>query len=128
MNPAVKEQWVQALRSGEYEQGAAFLKANGKYCCLGVLCDLAVKAGVIEEIEPTDVVGSMFGVESDWNGTILPYAVEAWAGLDRSSPYVQTVEFGAIELTVLNDGDGAEDPAVQPQTFEFIASAIEESL
>lgn len=44
--------WVKALRSGEYKQGYGYLhyKRGGKdkFCCLGVLCDLAVKNGVIE--------------------------------------------------------------------------------
>ena len=32
--------WVEALRSGKYEQGRATLFADGKFCCLGVACDL----------------------------------------------------------------------------------------
>lgn len=36
-----KEKWVKALRSGEYEQGREWLKRNGKFCCLGVLCDIS---------------------------------------------------------------------------------------
>lgn len=42
MNPTMKQQWITALRSGEYEQGTGFLRTiNNKYCCLGVLCDVA---------------------------------------------------------------------------------------
>lgn len=40
MNPEIKQRWVAALRSGEYEQGKGFLNSDGKFCCLGVLCDL----------------------------------------------------------------------------------------
>jgi hypothetical protein len=47
----LKAEWVAALRSGEYRQGKNSLRCksieNGQYeyCCLGVLCDLAVKHG-----------------------------------------------------------------------------------
>jgi hypothetical protein len=40
MNPEWKEKWVEALESGEYEQGQGCLNGSGKFCCLGVLCDL----------------------------------------------------------------------------------------
>ena len=44
MNPEIKQRWVEALRSGKYEQGRGVLREfrDGKfhYCCLGVLCDL----------------------------------------------------------------------------------------
>ena len=35
----LKDSWLAALRSGEYEQGRhQFKTPEGKYCCLGVLC------------------------------------------------------------------------------------------
>jgi hypothetical protein len=41
MHSEMKAKWIEALRSGKYEQGFAQLKTNdNKYCCLGVLCDL----------------------------------------------------------------------------------------
>lgn len=45
MSLDIRKQWVNALRSNEYEQGGGRLKNGRKFCCLGVLCDLAVKAG-----------------------------------------------------------------------------------
>lgn len=32
--------WVRALRSGKFKQGRMYLEADGKYCCLGVLCKI----------------------------------------------------------------------------------------
>lgn len=32
--------WIAALRSGLYEQGTKYLNCDGKYCCLGVLCEI----------------------------------------------------------------------------------------
>jgi len=40
MDPEVKKAWVEALRSGEYEQTDGGLCYDGKYCCLGVLCEI----------------------------------------------------------------------------------------
>jgi hypothetical protein len=39
--------WVRALRSGKYKQGKNQLRSGDRFCCLGVACELAVKAGVI---------------------------------------------------------------------------------
>lgn len=40
MNKEIKAKWIAALTSGEYTQGKDYLNRNGKFCCLGVLCDL----------------------------------------------------------------------------------------
>lgn len=50
MNPKAKAQWIAKLRSGEYTQGTGSLRDSGnKYCCLGVLCEVAVEDGLIPE-------------------------------------------------------------------------------
>lgn len=41
MNQELKTKWVEALRSGRYLQGTSNLCRHGKYCCLGVLCEVA---------------------------------------------------------------------------------------
>lgn len=33
----IKKKWVDALRSGKYEQGREYLCDGDRYCCLGVL-------------------------------------------------------------------------------------------
>lgn len=41
MNPEIKKQWVEALRSGRYKQGREALRTtDNRYCCLGVLADM----------------------------------------------------------------------------------------
>jgi hypothetical protein len=44
---AVRETWVNVLRSGKYTQGTCFLRNNedNTFCCLGVLCDLVDPQG-----------------------------------------------------------------------------------
>lgn len=45
MHPQIKQQWVEALRSGEYVQGSGALRdARNRFCVNGVLCDLHAKA------------------------------------------------------------------------------------
>lgn len=40
MNPEIKAKWVEALRSGRYEQTSGRLKDGDAFCCIGVLCDV----------------------------------------------------------------------------------------
>ena len=39
MNEFFKK-WIAALRSGKYKQGYAYLHRNGRFCAIGVACDL----------------------------------------------------------------------------------------
>jgi hypothetical protein len=36
-----QQKWVNALRSGKYEQCKGSLTIDGKYCCLGVACEIS---------------------------------------------------------------------------------------
>lgn len=40
LDPADKDLWLKALRSGEYKQGQTALRRGDEYCCLGVLCEV----------------------------------------------------------------------------------------
>lgn len=74
MNAKIKKLWVKALRSGKYKQGKTKLhygNQNGsKYCCLGVLSDLAVKNGVCSRKKAFE------------RNETLNIPVCVWAGLD----------------------------------------------
>lgn len=49
MHPLV-DKWLLALESGDYKQGTGYLRTkNNEFCCLGVLCDLAAKEGILKE-------------------------------------------------------------------------------
>ena len=39
----MKQEWINALRSGKYKQGRDNLRHGDHFCCLGVLCDLVNK-------------------------------------------------------------------------------------
>ena len=114
MNPEVKAKWVAALRSGKYEQGTKTLRSQGnKFCCYGVLCELAVEAGVIyparlSSFWPDYIYDSRTAMPS---GQVL-----AWARLDE--PKV-TIDGREASLQSHNDGG---------KTFTQIADAIEAQL
>lgn len=38
LDAKLKAKWIEALRSGEYEQGKFSFELGGRFCCLGVLC------------------------------------------------------------------------------------------
>jgi len=68
--------WIAALRSGKYKQGTGALCDDGRFCCLGVACDLAVKAGVdlsIGKRGSNTTFDEKFGM--------LPRKVQCWLGL-----------------------------------------------
>lgn len=41
MTPELKTKWIEALRSGAYQQDKYKFKTKIGYCCLGVLCEIA---------------------------------------------------------------------------------------
>ena len=96
MNPEVKQKWIDALRSGKYEQGSEKLRGANGYCCLGVLCDLYAQEhdtqwefrGYDEnsdETNPHPMDYWYFGDQSEF----LPYSVMDWAGLKTHNPTVR---------------------------------------
>lgn len=108
MNQEVKETWVGALESGEFTQGRrklATITPDGvEYCCLGVLCELARREGVVTtgtQWKNGTAQYITFGRAS----VLLPAEVVQWAGLDDISPSVEH-EGHDRHLTELNDGQG----------------------
>ena len=120
MDQAVKAQWTEALRSGEYEQETSQLCFDGRYCCLGVLCELAIKAGL-------DIAKEISGSEVYYDGesAILPDAVKEWAGLEFGNPRVSLPELGVLSLAELNDG---RTPDERQRSFPEIADLIDAHL
>lgn len=106
----VAEAWVSALRSGEYEQGEGALSRDGEYCCLGVLCEVAVDNGLALDVEHTGDE-----IHYDGNGAFLPDRVVQWAGMNNKFG-IFGVGFKRIDLTDMNDNG---------QSFEKIADVIE---
>ncbi len=82
MNAEIKARWLDALKSGKYKRGTGFLSYDGRHCCLGVLCELAVEDGIITK---TGLRGPTFdyGIGKDVSQFGLPAKVQAWSGIDN---------------------------------------------
>jgi hypothetical protein len=118
-NKEVITKWVAALRSGKYEQTKKFLHDWSGYCCLGVLCDLAVQAAVIPP--PGFENGRYtYGKGKTQSNVVPPKEVDAWIGAESYTvhlPNVADTDDGRTFLTTMNDGMG--------KSFSEIADAIE---
>lgn len=117
MKPEIKALWIEALTSGEYRQGLGTLKANGAFCCLGVLCDLAEKAGVVTSNE-TRCNTTNYGTAEEFStksqeSAVLPPSVKEWSGLPTNDGLLSS----DTSLASFNDAG---------KSFEVIARIIEE--
>jgi len=118
MDQRVKELWLKALRSDEYEQTTGKLRIADTtsigYCCLGVLCDLYQKDTGRGEWEQQGIEG--WFVDEDEFGKVqdnveLISTVAKWAGLDRDPtiPFTYKTNNGSESdgdktyLALLND-------------------------
>jgi len=113
MNPQIKQKWVDALRSGEYQQTKGRLHDENGFCCLGVLCDLYIKENQLEW-EPSTHYNNAYMFQD--MAKILPISVMVWVGVGEGNPPVND---GDSSLAELND---------QGSTFNEIADLIENHL
>lgn len=85
MNKVVKDKWVSALRSGQYTKGRYQSRTiEDRYDAGGVLCDLAVREGVIaapEKFGRRDGEPLFFGYTYGGLAVGIPPEVESWAGV-----------------------------------------------
>jgi hypothetical protein len=111
MDKGIKADWLTALRSGEYKQGKGFLKSQQgehvSYCCLGVLCELAAKAGIVEDSEVDE---DAFVHTFDGQSSYLPPKVAIWADIQYQGKIYREGDTGSIsdrrvsvDLADLND-------------------------
>lgn len=127
MNEEIKAKWIAALRSGDYVQGRNGLRKEGKYCCLGVLCDIHfAEVGGSWRLpdDPTDGYEEYSSAGELWEADVLPSAVALWAGLENS-PLIHD-----IYITNLNDGvsETIAGREIHAHSFTEIAELIEKNL
>ena len=138
MVESIKTEWLDDLRSGNFHQGSGKLHTatrnddgteRHEFCCLGVLCERAVAAGIVERVDVSDeyaagedhTVYAYTPTEGPNAGVPYPHypppAVAAWAGLPSgdTNPYVDT-DTGRRVIANVND-EGA--------TFTDLADMIE---
>ena len=101
MDAQLKRRWIEALRSGEYEQGTDSLQEDNRYCCLGVLCSIqGADFQVFPELETTKLSNVDEDNEYDYS-----------AGLNSAQ---------CNALADMNDGRGCD-----PRSFDHIAGYIQ---
>lgn len=83
-------QWIVALRSGDYFQGQeklrylapnpedAELAAVARWCCMGVVCDVAVRDGLEMRVQSTSTGRTRYNSSA----VLMPMAVFQWLGLN----------------------------------------------
>lgn len=124
MNKKVKAKWVKALKSGEFKQGKNTLKNNGKYCCLGVLCELYRKEtgkGKWKRTTggPASKIADFHLSDKDIGFGLPANGVCDWAGLKSKDPLLG-------KSTAANHNDGTQ--GVKPKSFKQIAALINKYL
>lgn len=122
-----KQEWLKALRSGDYKQGGMlYEKLDGKdtYCCLGVAGKIAGLTN--EELDRKGVYSTSCFMERDLIkfNEVLPDMLVSHNDLDVAH-HLQ------LKLAKFNDGTTHPNPDVKdipPKTFEEIADWIEKTL
>lgn len=122
MNPEIKEKWCQALESGEFQQGRYRLRSyDDKYCCLGVLMELASREDVVPK---ASIISGWNHYQYGSSSHGLSKAAVEWAGLkDDKGEGDVTVRLSNGELaylSILNDS--------AQLSFSEIAKLIREQL
>lgn len=117
MDQDIKKKWVDALRSGDYDQVLGALKREQVlsetglgYCCLGVLCEVM---GVENEKKEEGTVYDFLFPRGGWSSRETTMPEPGWAediGLDWNTAHY---------LAKMND-DG--------ESFEVIARYVEENV
>lgn len=79
----IAAKWVEALRSGKYQQGTEYLLAvdeDGvqRFCCLGVLCDIIPS---VSWFNPNDASQVKAVFRDSYSAEDLPFTLTTYVGL-----------------------------------------------
>lgn len=113
LKPEIKQKWLDALRSGEYEQGEGYLRYNDKYCCLGVLTDLYLKE--------TNKEWAIYKI-IDYGGGIPSSTVygNVFSGYTNEGTLEENVAYWAFETSETRHmGYDYHNPAVSPDQISL---------
>lgn len=102
--------WVDALRSGKYQQTSSVLQDTEGHCCLGVACDVARLHGTQVTMDGAFIDGSSLDEQ--------PLVMD-WLGLRDGEGCIGNIVGGWNHLTAINDLSG--------HGFDFIADTIEQN-
>lgn len=139
MNPAIKQRWLEKLRSKQYTQGSGNLcvlnqRTNvEEWCCLGILADIAREDGIGDWLMAANSTGHKEWQDksgSSYSG--MTKAVARWAGFhgDHCDILGPRLEYQGYRYRAahLNDGENEDGRIVRALSFEQIADLIEAQL
>lgn len=121
--------WLRRLKSGKDKQGRFFLNkvsssGESNYCCLGVLCEVAIEAG-LDIIKKPDV-GFDYNINNEYvkidifqyngDGNLQPREVSRWLGLGGVRNVLITFGGEQVLVSKLND--------INQLTFSEIADLL----
>lgn len=112
LSPEIKDLWINALRSGNYQQGKKKLSVNNTFCCLGVLCEINHLAKI--QVQNGFI---SYSYRSEYDVSILPKGFAKHLNIDTHGTFFGFTIDGLEALTVMND---------QGYTFEQISEIIEQ--
>ncbi len=92
------QEWLVALRSGEYTQAHGSLRTDTGYCCLGVVCDLAARHGY------GAWVGNHFYASSEYYMGVLPLELAEYLEITKGG------RLDGFELTLVELNDSTLAP------------------
>lgn len=120
MDPIKKKLWIDALRSGKYRKGVGVLNRNDRYCCMGVLCEVAIENGCrvnkVKDIERGTI-------NYDGCTAFVPQSVINWGKLRENVTYIvkgAVINLPGTHVAYLNDSER--------KSFNEIADLIEQYL
>lgn len=98
--------WVEALESGNYQQGRGHLRYTDEeteqttHCCLGVAAEVCERNGGAKFVNP--------------GGAFLHFEAQEWYGLGRYAynPNLETEDGDLLSATTLNDSKGFDFPTI----------------
>lgn len=119
MDSDIRAEWTTELRSGKYKQGRhALHTTNDEYCCLGILCEIAVAHGVIKApLKDPNTNNYRYGNPGDGNVAFLPREVSKWAGMDSEDGHYDSDD--SINGSALSSDNDSGVP------FDEIADRVE---
>jgi hypothetical protein len=115
VNKDTVDRWIEALESGEYQQGYGALRQDNNegdtYCCLGVLCDVvgvewrpaygAGNEGIYRAVDTKAKRGKRS------NSTLLPVTLSERLGLGSAGGYIIKEEDDRLKGKRMYIEDGA---------------------
>jgi|SRR6185437_2598790 len=108
LDPKFKARWVEALRSGAFDQTQGTLRDNNGFCCLGVACNI--------------IDHNRWAEENKWGEFFYEFPTGEKASADWSKEFCDSVglPYNTMDLLTQMNDNGS--------TFEAIADFIEDEL